>query len=114
MADVRKAGTCLIGSATGSVAVALRIEGGHVGVFSVVRSGSPLPHSPNGTVPLGNATTLLGTTITVSTTLTKVAAGSQFNVKVQLRGLRCSVEAPGSFAAGATTAVVDVTVAFNA
>ena len=114
MADVQKAGTCQIGSATGPVAVALKIEGGPVGVFSVVRSGSPLPHSPTGTVPLGNANTLLGTTITVSVTLTNVAPGSQFNVKVQLRGLKCSVEAPGSFATGATTAVVDVTVTFNA
>ena len=106
--------SCSVGSATQPVKVSVTFRGAHTGVFEVIKAGNVLAPDPDGTVPVGDANTLAGTSILVKTIVNQVAAaGPFFEVDYVLQGVTCGpFIVRDSFDAGDPTAQVRETIAF--
>ena len=101
-------------ASTVEVRVSVAIRGGHTGDFNVKRNGSFLPKNADNTVTIGAAGALAGTSILVTTSVVKIAAGDKFQVDHVLRGLPCGpFIVQDSFAVGDPMAVVEETIAFS-
>ena len=116
MLDVaKKQSRCVLGTSTAPLKVSVGVHGGHPGLFTVDLGGAPLPHDPDGKVPLGGADTLIGKAIVITTVVNQVAGGQKFTVirVIDGPGFQCVSTIDGQFDKG-SVAVASETVNFSA
>jgi hypothetical protein len=114
MKIVKHSDTCTVGSAADSVKLTVTFRGANTGVFEVNRSGIILKPKPDGSVPLGKAKTLPGTSILVKTLVNQVGPGTFFEVDYVLHGTTCGpFTVQDSFDAGDLNATVRETIKFS-
>jgi hypothetical protein len=105
--------TCSIGSAVDDVKVSVVIRNGHVGGFKVLRNGNPIQPNPDGTVSIGKATTLPGTSIQVVTNITQFAPNIFIEADYILQGTTCGpFVVQDTFDTGDPKAEIDETIKF--
>ena len=106
--------SCSVGTSTQDVKVSVTFRGGHTGAFEVNQSGNILPANPDGTVTVGRADALEGTSILVKTLVNQIAAaGKSFEVEYVLQGVTCGpYTVKDSFDAGDPGATVRETISF--
>jgi hypothetical protein len=81
--------SCSIGSVVDDVKVSVTFRGAHTGGFGVERNGNPLQPNPDGTVSLGRADTLRGSSILVVTIINQIGPTQSFEVDYVLQGTTC-------------------------
>ena len=114
MKTVKHSDTCSIGSLVDNVKLTVTFRGANTGVFEVNRSGNILKPNPDGSVPLGKAKTLPGTSILVKTLVNQVGPGTFFEVDYVLHGSTCGpFTVQDSFDAADPDATVRETIKFS-
>jgi hypothetical protein len=114
MKTVRHSDTCTIGSAVDKVKLTVTFRGAHTGVFEVNRSGNILKPNRDGSIPLGKADALAGSSILVKATVNQVGPGTFFELDYVLHGTTCGpFTVQDSFDAGDRIAVVRETIKFS-
>jgi hypothetical protein len=113
MKNIKQADTCTIGSSVADVKVSVTFKAA-TGVFEVQQAGTILPPSPDGTVSIGKATTLPGSSILVKATINQVGPSTLFEVDYVLQGTNCgSLSVKDSFDTGDPDATVRETINFK-
>lgn len=113
MKQIAHADTCTIGSAVDDVKVSVIIRNGHAGGFAVLKNGNPIQPNPDGTVTIGNATTLRGTSILVVTNIVKFAPTVFIEVDHIVQGTTCGpFVVQDQFDNGDPRAEIDETIQF--
>ena len=106
--------TCSVGSSVDDVKVSVTFRGAHTGVFEVNENGNILRPNSDGTVSLGKANTLPGTSILVKTVVNQVGPGTFFEVDYVLQGTMCGpYTVQDNFDAGDPDATVRETIKFS-
>jgi hypothetical protein len=101
---------CVLGASTAPLKVSVGIHGGHSGVFAVDLGGAPLPHDPDGKVPLGPADKLIGKAIVITTVVNQVAGSSKFTAVrvIDGPGFQCVSTIDGQFDQGSVSVVSEI------
>jgi hypothetical protein len=110
----KKKSECVVGTSTASLKVSVGVHGGHPGLFTVDLGGAPLPHDPDGKVPVGEADKLIGKAIVITTVVNQVAGSPKFTVirVIDGPGFQCVSTIDGQFDTG-SVAVASETVDFS-
>ncbi len=114
MKSIAHTDSCSVGGLVSEVKVSVIFRGAHTGVFQVSKSGVILTPNQDGTVSVGKANELIGTSILVRTTVNQTGPGVFFEVDYVLQGTMCGpYSVKDTFDAGDPTVMVRETITFN-
>ena len=114
MKNISHADSCSVGSSVDAVKVSVTFRGAHTGSFEVERNGNILPPNADGTVSVGAASTLRGSSILVTTLVTRIGPGTLFEVDYVVQGaMGGPFTVQDSFASNDPDVTLEQTITFN-
>jgi hypothetical protein len=81
--------SCSIGSSVDDVKVSVVFRGAHTGGFRVEKDGNPIQPNGDGTVSVGKADTLRGSSILVVTIINQIGPTQLFEIDYIVQGVAC-------------------------
>ena len=114
MKNLAHADSCSIGSVMDDVKVSVTFRRAHTGVFRVEQNGNPVKPNADGTVSVGRADRLRGSSILVVTTINQIGPTQSFEVDYVLQGTMCGpFTVQDSFDVGDPDVTLKETIGFN-